>query len=193
MKDPKGGYAIFYSRPKINPTIALIGYNPGGNEKDFDEQNCTNLPTENEYLIPTYPLARKVNKIFTEGDLMWALEDCVKFNLIFFRSKEATDINNKQMIEFCEQKVVEILDKIKPKYIIAEGFITFERLKELLKAKEGIDREDINNRDIIIGKTNNNIPLIGITHPSGTRRKGKGSINKMLKNIGLELKKIIEK
>ncbi len=195
-KYPKGGYAIFYSLPKINPTIALIGYNPGGNEEDFDEQNCTTPPTENEYLNPNtkYPMAEKVRKIFDAGDLKWALEDCVKFNLYFFRTKEAKDFNNKEMKEFCERKVEEILDEIKPKYIITEGFITYERLKELLNAKEErMIKEDINNRNIIkIGKTNKNISLIGMTHPSRTRRKGIGSINRMLTNIGLELKQIIK-
>lgn len=193
---PKGGYAIFYSLPKINPTIALIGYNPGGNEEDFDEQNCTTPPTENEYLNPNtkYPMAEKVRKIFDAGDLKWALEDCVKFNLYFFRSKKASDINNKEMKEFCEEKVSKILDKIKPKYIIGEGFVTYVRLKKLLDGKEDeVIKEDKTNRNIIkMCKTDNNIPLMGITHPSSTRRKGIGSINRMLTNIGLELKQIIK-
>lgn len=64
-KDPSG-YAIFYSPVKINPTITLIGYNPGGNEKDFDENNLT-APLEHEYFTQNYKLARNVRYIFEQA------------------------------------------------------------------------------------------------------------------------------
>src|ERR1035437_9069020 len=133
-KDPKG-YAIFYSPVKIKPTIALIGYNPGGDEKSFDEENVS-VPREHEYFTDNYKLAKNVKKIFETADSIHELEQSVKFNLIFFRSKLAKDINNKQMIDFCENNVLYILNEIKPKYIITEGFNTFEKLKKLLKGTE---------------------------------------------------------
>lgn len=188
-EDPKG-FAIFYSPVKIKPTIALIGINPGGNEKDFKEQDCNIQPTENEYLTANYPMAEKIKKIFNDGNLWWALEDSVKFNLYFFRSKKIKDINNnKEMKKFCEDKVLKILDKIKPKYIVAEAFETYNRLKELLEAKEEREVKEGGRAILCIAKTNGNIPLLGMIHPTG----GYGISDDILAKIGLELEKIIEK
>ena len=186
-KDPRG-FAIFYSPVILNPTVALIGYNPGGDETSFDETNIT-VPQENEYLTADYPLAKKVRKIFEDGDIMWALKDSVKFNLIFFRSKNEKDINDKEVIQFCEQKVLEILKEIKPKYIITEGFKTYDRLKKLLSAnEESIEREG-EKAILCIAKTKDNIPLLGMIHPTGAY----GISDEILTHIGHELKNIISK
>ena len=61
-EDAKGGFAIFYSPVKINPTIALIGYNPGGDEKDFNEQNIS-IPLQHEYFTENYKIAEQIKKI----------------------------------------------------------------------------------------------------------------------------------
>ena len=82
-----------------------------------------------------------------------------------------------------------ILNEIKPKFIIAEGFKTFERLKKLLKGTEQQVINFNNNKKaiLVIGKTHDSIPLIGMIHPSGAR----GISDLMLIEIGYNLKKII--
>jgi len=186
-KDPKG-FSIFYSPVILNPTVALIGYNPGGDETSFIETNIM-VPQENEYLTAGYPMAKKVRKIFEAGDIMWALKDSIKFNLIFFRSKNEKDINDKEVIQFCEQKVLEILKEIKPKYIITEGFNTYERLKKLLSANEERIIREGEKAILCIAKTKDNIPLLGMIHPTGAY----GISDEILTHIGIELKNIIAK
>jgi len=186
-KNPNG-FAIFYSPVIMNPTVALIGYNPGGDEELFDENNI-GVPQQNEYLTANYPLATKVRKIFEAGGLMWALTDSVKFNLIFFRSKHEKDFNNKTMEEFCEQKVFDILKQLNPKYIITEGFKTYERLKKLLNANEERIVREGEKAILCIAKTKDNIPLLGIIHPSGAH----GISDEILSHIGREFKNIIAK
>lgn len=186
-KDPKG-FAIFYSPVILNPTVAIIGFNPGGDENSFSEKNIT-VPIQNEYLTAEYPMAKKVRKIFEAGDIMWALEDSVKFNLIFFRSKNEKDINDKKIIQFCEQKVLEILKEIKPKYIITEGFKTYERLKKLLRANGERTISEDRKAILCISKTKENVPLLGMIHPTGAH----GISDEILGHIGMELKSIIKR
>src|SRR6185437_442194 len=186
-KDPKG-FAIFYSPVILNPTVALIGFNPGGDENSFSEKNIT-VPIQNEYLTADYPMAKKVRKIFEAGNIMWALKDSVKFNLIFFRSKNEKDITDKEIIQFCEQKVLKILKEIKPKYIITEGFKTYERLRNLLSAKEEKIIKEGEKAILCISKTKENIPLLGMIHPTGAH----GISDEILTHIGFELKSIIKR
>ena len=185
-KDPKG-YAIFYSPVVINPKIVLIGYNPGGDESSFDEKNI-NIPAEHEYISSDYKMARNVKKIFEAADLKDELSKSVKFNLIFFRTKLAKDINNKMLIRFSEQKALDVLERLQPENIIAEGFKTYERLKKLLPA----DNEEIiryKERAILIrSMTSNRRNLVGMKHPSGAR----GVSNAVLEEIGKNLKNIIK-
>ena len=76
-----------------------------------------------------------------------------------------------------------------PKYIITEGFNTYERLKKLLSANgERIIRES-EKAILCISKTKDNIPLLGMIHPTGVY----GISDKILARIGMELKNIIAK
>ena len=185
-EDAKGGFAIFYSPVKINPTIALIGYNPGGDDKDFNEQNIS-IPLQHEYFTENYKIATNVKKIFSVANLTSELKSSVKFNLIFFRSKIAKEIKNKELIRFSENKVVDILNKLQPKYIVAEGFATYQRLKTLLKATEKEIKRENDKAIIKIAETQDNIPLIGIIHPSGAW----GVTTQILTKIGEHFKDTI--
>jgi hypothetical protein len=185
-KDPKG-YAIFYSPVAIKPKIVLIGYNPGGDESSFNEKKI-NVPAKHEYITGEYKMARNVKKIFEAADLKNELKNSVKFNLIFFRTKLAKDINNKMLIKFSEEKTFDVLERLQPENIIAEGFKTYERLKKLLFANnEKIIR--YKERAILIrSMTSNYKNLIGILHPSGAR----GVSDLILEEIGKNLKNIIK-
>ncbi len=185
-KNPSG-YAIFYTPVNEKPTIALIGYNPGGDSSSFDE-NSISVPLQHEYFLEDYKLAKNVKKIFAAADSMQILEASVKFNLIFFRSKKAEDFNNSELIQYCKDKVVEILFQIKPKLIITEGFKTYAELSKLV----GIQNEKIvryhDKAIMIIGRTENGTLTAGMIHPSGAR----GVSDAMLCRIGEELKCVIE-
>jgi hypothetical protein len=178
----KSGYAIFYSPVKENVKIALIGYNPGGDERSFDPDNIK-VPTQHEYTYEKYRLAEKVRKIFSSAGLN--IIDTVKFNLIFFRSRKVNELTDKELIQFSEDKVIHILDQLKPQYIITEGFSTFERILTLKRGRtNGFEKDGKDQRLLLIGETEDNIKVLGMRHPSGARLS-----NEALEAMGVYLKK----
>jgi hypothetical protein len=40
----KDGFAVFYSSPRINPDLMVIGYNPAGNKKTLDSIQSVSRP-----------------------------------------------------------------------------------------------------------------------------------------------------
>jgi len=163
-RDPKG-YAIFYSPVKINPLIALIGINPGGTESSFNE-NDLKVPEQHEYFVDDYSMARKMKKIFEAGDMLKELKESVKFNLIFFRSKEIKDLTNKTLISYSKKKATEIVRQLSPKVIITEGFMVFDQLKVSREQEEFTLYSENRKPLMYVSKAMNEIPLIGLKHPS---------------------------
>lgn len=183
----KRGYAIFYSPVRVNPFIALIGINPGGDENSFDENNVV-VPDKHEYFTDSYALAEKMKKMFTAAGMLKELEESVKFNLLFFRSKEAHEIKAKNLIEYSKRKVLEILDHLKPKVIITEGFLVFDKLKITKEQEEFTLCDEDHKALIFVAKAKCDIPLIGLRHPSS----GQSHLSdKDLVTMGKHLKKII--
>lgn len=180
----ESGYAIFYSPVRQNVKIALIGYNPGGVETP--DMSNIKVPKQHEYVERKYKLAQRVYKIFESADLIEELENSVKFNLLFFRSPKENDIKDNNLINFSEQKVLEILQKINPKIIVTEGFKTFNRLLSLYNGKE-LDAVYHNNRKIMkVGKVNSQT-ILGMIHPSGAR----GISDSILEKLGEQIKKYV--
>lgn len=175
------GYAIFYSPVVPKPDIMILGYNPGGASDSFNA-NEVKVPSEHDYIKGDYKLAQKMKIVFEELKPEISLENTLKLNLIFFRSKRASDFVNKELINFCKEKVEEIIQKIEPKVIIAEGFKTFDTLLEIMKGKESQrDFEENNQKRIVrLGEISKHIRVIGLIHPSGAR----GVSNERLKIMG---------
>ena len=159
----------------------------GGDENSFNEE-IISIPKEHEYFTENYKLARNVKFIFEEANLTSILKDRVKFNLLFFRSKTAKDIQDKNLIQFSEEKVLEILNELKPKYIVTEGFDTFEKLKELVNGTEEELIKTDNRAILVVGIAGDGTPLIEMIHPSGAR----GISNSILKAMGDNLKVLIK-
>ncbi len=82
----KSGFAVFYSPVYENPDLMVIGYNPGGNENDFNEKEALVIPAEHDYFKWKYSLAKKMKDIFSKINKTELLRMSVKLNLIFFRS-----------------------------------------------------------------------------------------------------------
>jgi hypothetical protein len=172
----------------------IIGYNPGGCEKDFDENNIK-VPNIHDYFahIETnsdYKLAKQMKKIFCYADSIKELETSVKLNLIFFRSKQSKDLTNQELINFSKQKVKEIISELHPQLIITEGFTTFNELLFLFKEQE-LNEEVIENKErriIKVGLINQKIKTIGLIHPSGAR----GISDVILKRLGEFINRKIE-
>jgi len=159
----------------------LIGINPGGDERCFDETRDSKIPLEHEYFKEDYPLAEIMRDIFKRAGLEQELRQSVKTNLNFFRSKSEEqwseiDANLKKEIEsFCEKRVKEFIDVVKPRVIFCEAFSVLERLLKILNQKTNqlriaprpskrSDRlyQSFEFQDFYVNG------IIGITHPTGS-------------------------
>ncbi len=173
----KQGFKVFYSPVRANPKIIILGYNPGGNELSFTsdknkfENGDFSMPNTHEYFDKNYLLAQKMRNFFEQDSNL--LNNGVKINLIFFRSKNIKEWNLNphriKMEKFCFNKLVEIINVLKPKIILVEGIKTYDILKTILggfKNESNIQRK--HSRLISISNWKN-ILMFGIVHPSGAR------------------------
>ncbi len=86
---PQPGFKVFYSPVYVKPQIAIVGYNPGGDEQafiedrlKFERRNFAPLLCH-EYICKNYLIAKKMRDFF-EGNVR-LLEASVKFNLNFWK------------------------------------------------------------------------------------------------------------
>ena len=173
----KCGFGIFYSPVYANPDLMVIGYNLGGDENSFNEEKALQLPTEHEYFMEDYLIARKMKKLFNNIGKMNLLEKSIKFNIIFFRSINDIQWNsiNKEIREniekFCFVKVKEIIRKLKPKNIVTEGIKTYKILTQTVldNCYDTECKTGIRGRRIYCKSKYGNTKVIGLIHPSGSR------------------------
>lgn len=179
----KEGFKIFYGPIRSNSKLMIISFNPGGNAKNFRDENLVDfekgdfsLPKKNEYLTTNYTMARKLRKLFHEQ--MDLLEDCVAFPLLFFRSRNMRSWkkthSNKMRMEmerFCYDEVEKILKKIKPKTLLVIGFKTYDRLKkhEIIDVKNEKLYRGKKGRKIAYFAQWSDIPVFVTLHLTGAR------------------------
>lgn len=187
-KLPKG-FELFYSPVRLNPDVMIIGFNPGGDLKDARE--CSDkpepLPEQHGYITygrqepgkDSYRIAIRMYELFSKIGHEKTLQNSVKFNLIFFRSHNITEWNSiddtirKDLEGFCHQKVRHIIDTLQPKLILAEGLLTYRRLKDLMPIRKNGEKEDTfptdGSRTLVRTIDLERIKLVGIRHPTGGR------------------------
>jgi hypothetical protein len=128
------GFRVFYSPISVGPDLMLIGYNPGKEDKPFCKEDDSMIPDFHEYLYHNSRTARKMKYLFESVERYDWLEESVKLNLIFFRSEneaqwEAMNKDLRGELEmFCFNRVNDIIDTLKPRYIITEGLKVFDLL-----------------------------------------------------------------
>ena len=85
--------------------------------------------------------------------------------------KETDSQIRKELESFCRDKVMEIINTLKPRIIIAEGVgETYPKLKELLSnPQDEKEVKGINDRNIYMSCDSDHCKLIGIIHVSGAR------------------------
>lgn len=178
---------MFYSPVRPNPDVMIIGFNPGGSTENFRcSEKCEPLK-EHGYITygrqepckDSYPIATKMYELFCKMGYETTLQNSVKFNLIFFRSQDITEWNRidkrirKDLESFCQQKVKNIITTLQPKVILAEGLLTYRRLKDLLYIVQNGEKEDVvptnGPRALVKSIDAEHIRLIGMRHPTGGR------------------------
>lgn len=179
LKDqlPKG-YAVFYSPVRKNPGLMIIGFNPGGAKHDFCPVRDSKIPLEHEYVTEKYPMADRMWRLFDRIRSSQILENSVKLNLVFFRSRNTTEWNNidktlrKQLEDFSFNKVRDIINTLQPKLILAEGLVTYRYLKDLMFIGRNDEEENIVHngpKTLMLSIGSGPIRLVGIRHPTGSR------------------------
>lgn len=169
------GYSVFYSPVQMNPKLMVIGFNPGGGTDSFDPKQALKIPEKHEYFSEDYPLARRMRSTFESIEKLDLLENSVKTNLIFFRTRNVEEwetvepVIRKQLERFSMGKVVEIISTLKPKTLIAEGIETYTYLKRLLSLGDKEESMQSQGRSLFIANDNMSPRLLGIIHPTGAR------------------------
>lgn len=135
---PKYGFKIFNGPPTSGAEILFIGYQPGGGHEDWQKEK--RIPVHNgvgthkgwphvcEYATAEWRLAPKMRYIFGKD----RLKNCVGTNVIFLRYPNEACYRNdiggqrKNIEQFCKERIVFIVQAIKPKRIVTVGFKALE-------------------------------------------------------------------
>lgn len=171
----KDGYAVFYSPVIANPRLLIVGFNPGGDHSSFDRRKASEVPEHHEYLTQNYAIAKKMRNLFQTIGKFSILEQSVKTNLLFFRSRSISqwhEINpqvRNKLEQFCASKLREIIDVLRPQFILAEGIKTYTHLRALLSFEDEETVIKSKNRTLFAAIQNQETTLIGIIHPTGAR------------------------
>lgn len=187
LNKSSNGFAVFYSPVnERNKGILIIGWNPGGGEMDFNPEEAMSIRITHEYATHDYPLALKMREhVFKAAGI--PIEQTVKLNLIFFRTPNSSVPIDKELIQFSHEKVIEIIEVLKPKLIITEGFKTQQVLTRLFGGTIYCN-EACKDYDIIrtgrIDTFTQPIYTIGLKHPSGARGVSNENLRKMGEHIG---------
>jgi len=167
------GYSILYSPLPEQADLVIVGYNPGGNSTDFDVENAGSIPTEHEYLNESYPLAKKMRQLFEESGHLELLKKSVKTNLIYFRSRDVKSWESipKDIRTTLETRSIaattSLVRQLKPKWIVCEGFATYDRLCEQLLVSK--DKNQNINSAVRVSSITGGPLIIGLKHPTGAR------------------------
>jgi hypothetical protein len=128
------GFRVFCSPVHLTPELMIIGYNPDKDDKPFSKEDDCEIPDVHEYLYHNSRIAKKMKYLFESIDKDDWLADSVKLNLVFFGSEteaqwETMDRELRNELEtFCFTKVSDIIDTLKPRYIMTEGLKVFDML-----------------------------------------------------------------
>jgi len=166
------GFRVFYSPVYPGPALMVIGYNPGGDDMPFSEEEDSRIPEVHEYFCHDSKIAKKMKYLFEGIERNEWLEASIKLNLIFFRSEneaqwEAMDREMRDDLEmFCFRKVADIIDTLKPRYIVTEGLKVFDILTNSVLM--GCDKTNVINgiggRRIYARSICGHSHIIGLSH-----------------------------
>jgi len=113
------------------------------------------------------------DKILKGKKLNDILLKSVKLNRIFFKTHDMNEFYKlnkpEEMKDYCAGVLDEIINKLKPKRILAESFGTFESLS---KQWTSILDKESKNKSLLLAGQYKGIEIFGINHPSQAWRQG---------------------
>ena len=166
------GFRVFYSPIRLSPELMIIGYNPGKDDKPFSKGEDCQIPEVHEYLYHNSRIARKMKYLFESIEREDWLADSVKLNLLFFGSEndaqwEAMDRDIRDELEtFCFKNVSDIIDTLKPRYIVTEGLKVFDILinSVLMGCSKAEVKIGVGGRKIYARSRYGHTQIIGLVH-----------------------------
>ncbi len=166
------GFRVFCSPVRFSPELMIIGYNPDKDDKPFSKEDDCEIPEVHEYLYHNSGIAKKMKYLFESIEKEDWLTDSVKLNLVFFSSEneaqwETIDRELRDELEtFCFKKVNDIIDTLKPRYIITEGLKVFNILinSVLMGCSKPEMKIGVGGRKIYARSRYDHTQIIGLVH-----------------------------
>jgi hypothetical protein len=166
------GFRVFDSPVYPCPDLMVIGYIPADDDKPSMEEDDCRLPGVHEYFHHDSKMARKMKYLFEGVDRDEWLEASIKLNLIFFRSEneaqwESLEKSVRDDLEmFCYMKVNDIIDTLKPRYIVTEGLKVFDILihSVLMGCDDPEVKIGVGGRKIYARSSYGHSHIIGLAH-----------------------------
>lgn len=142
------GFEVLMGRPRLNPPIAFVGYQPGNWELDVHQARQAGYESywvddRCHYAEKPWPLAKELRSIFTQE----LLEQCVGTNAIFVRAGSIKEYRARldwktraRLQQFCLQKVQQMLEAMAPRTIVVIGMETMKILNRCAVSVRGEKR-----------------------------------------------------
>jgi len=166
------GFRVFYSPVYQSPNLIVIGYHPRDDEKPFNIEEDCRIPEVHEYFCHDSKMAGKMKYLFEGIERDEWLEASIKLNLIFFGSEDETqwetlDRDVRDDLEmFCFKKVNDIIDILKPRYVVTEGLKVFDTLTShvLMGCSKPEVKIGVGGRKIYARSRYGHTHIIGLPH-----------------------------
>jgi len=166
------GFRVFSSPVYSSPDVMVIGYTSEDDEKPFSKEEDSRVPGVHEYFSHDSRMARRMKYLFESIDRDDWLKVSVKLNLIFFRSENEAQWQSMgrkirgELETFCFLKVSDIVDILKPRYIVTEGLKVFDILTQsVLMGCDGAEiKIGVGGRKVYARSRCGNSQIIGVAH-----------------------------
>jgi len=166
------GFRVFDSHVYPCPDLMVIGHFPAVENKLSAGEYDFPLPGVQEKLYHDSKIERKMKYLFEGVDRDEWLEKSVKLNLIFFRSGDEAQWEGMEkrvrddLETFCFMKVNDIIDTLKPRYIVTKGLKVFDILirSVLMGCDDPEVKTGVGGRKIYARSRYGLVHIIGLTH-----------------------------
>jgi hypothetical protein len=160
------GFRILYGPPITHSPILFVGYQPGGDASHIVESHHLGWPSQSDYAVKEWKLAKRIREIWNASDV----ERATGLNAIFFRAPSAMDWRRvslplrKEMEQFSHARARKLIGILAPKRIVFVGMGTMACFVDASEQVLRLDRRTLIKKGDVSG-----VPAYGVIHLSGAR------------------------
>jgi hypothetical protein len=171
-QDHDNGFKILYAPARFEPSVLVIGLQPGGSASNLRDAELRQPSASNEYLSESWTLARELRKRFGPTYLQGAIGT----NAIFFRAPSRViwrGIERQlrtQLEMFCVGENGRLIQAMQPKQILLLGWDALDLMRggsefrELVANRPGGGRR--RRKRLLQSGRIEGVPAFAIPHPS---------------------------